>query len=226
MSARVTRLLLLSLGLSLAGCQCFQPVDELPTDSGTGGGAAGGSGGGGASASGGGTSTGGGSGGGTAFTDGGCGAPADCSGTQMSVPFCGAVAGAGWSCVDHSCLWECNGGRTCEIDADAGCVHCDNLGTECAQTFCSATTRMATIESSTCGAPQKGNPAVVSGGTGCDFLLTVGGEIDLGHIQQVAGGDFIADFPALGGECTGTILPTNLERWVFNCPGCQFVVSF
>jgi hypothetical protein len=85
---------------------------------------------------------------------------------------------------------------------------------------------MATIEDSTCGAPQKGNAAVVSGGTGCDFLLTVGAEIDLGHIQQVAGGDFIADFPALGGECTGTILPTNLERWVFNCPACQFVVAF
>jgi hypothetical protein len=41
----------------------------------------------------------------------------------------------------------------------------------------------------------------------------------------VGGGDFIADF-APGGRCTGTILPTGAERWVFNCPACQFVLRF
>src|SRR3954470_10622826 len=59
------------------------------------------------------------------FTDGGCDGPTDCLGTRMPVNFCGVVGGAGWSCVDHACLWECNGGRTCEVSQtpDGGCIH-------------------------------------------------------------------------------------------------------
>jgi hypothetical protein len=123
----------------------------------------------------------------------------------------------------RGCLWECNGNRTCELDLDAGCIHCDNVGEECRGTFCSSSTQMVHIESSTCTALQGGTSGSLTGDTSCFFKLMVG--TDLGVIQEVSGGDFIADFPDLGGRCTGTFLPTNAERWVFNCPGCQFVVA-
>jgi hypothetical protein len=216
----------LCLALCLTGC--LQVVGETSPDSGAGGGGVGGGAGGGAGI-GGGANVGGGSasGGGTAFVDGGCDAPADCPGSQTAVQFCGAVGGAGWSCVDHSCLWECNGGRTCEIDTDAGCLHCDNLGTECAQSFCGSMTRNANIQSSTCTALPMGSAVQLTGSAGCDYDFELGGGVGtIGHIQEVSGGDFIANLPLLGGECTGTMLPTNVERWVFNCPGCQIVVEF
>lgn len=162
------------------------------------------------------------------FTDGGCDGPTDCMGTRTPVNFCGLVGGAGWSCVDHACLWECNGGRTCEVTQtnDGGCIHCDTLGTECRDSFCpNSGTRNATIESSNCSPVAVSNQVMVTGGDGCTYRMLLG-QMDLGTFQQVGGGDFLASFPFLGGTCTGAILPTGAERWVFDCPSCEFVVRF
>jgi hypothetical protein len=218
---------LLLLCLCISGCVCFHPVDEVDGGAGGGGGTGGGSGGG--SAAGGGAAGGGAAGGGHMGPgDGGCNSPADCPGSEPSIPFCGAAAGAGWSCVDSACLWECNGGRTCEVTntPDGGCIHCDTLGTECRDDFCPANTMMTGhIEHSTCATLQVMAPVSVSTSGACIFNFSVTGT-SFGDFQQVGGGDFLANFPALGGTCTGTFLPTNAERWEFNCPGCEFDILF
>jgi hypothetical protein len=205
----VRRFLVVAAAVSVTGC--FHAVDEPTKDAGIDAGADAGL------------------DAGRHFTDGGCDAPDDCLGSRMPVMFCGIVAGAGWSCVDNACLWECNGGRTCETSEspDGGCIHCDTLGTECRDSFCTnAGTRNATIDSSNCSAIAMGTAAVVSGGDGCNYSLTLANDRALGGFQEVGGGDFLATFDPLGGTCTGAILPTGAERWVFDCPTCEFVVRF
>lgn len=217
----------LSVFALVAGCTCFNPVAENP-DSGVGGGSAGGSGGGvaggSAGGSGGGTAGGSAGGGGGTFSDAGCTQPSSCVGMPASVPFCGAAGGLGWSCIENRCLWECNGGRVCDITQtpDGGCLTCAATGTSCRDRFCVANTRMATIESSSCGLV---GFVTISGGAGCRY--SAGGDAGVvGTFEELQGGEFLGEFPSLGGTCTGAMLPTGAERWVFNCPGCQLVVRF
>lgn len=204
-----------------ASCTCFTPVDEF--DGGTGGGAAGGGGG----SAGGGTGTGGGvgTGGGTSSTlDGGCTAAAQCTGTRQSVPFCGPAGGAGWSCIANACLWECNGGRVCDVTQtpDGGCLTCGTPGTTCRDRFCADGERIGEIESSTCNLT---GSFTIGGNTGCRY--GVGGDAGVwGSLEILQGGEILANIGSHGGLCTGTFLPTGLERWVLNCPQCQLVVRF
>jgi hypothetical protein len=204
-----------------ASCTCFTPVDEF--DGGTGGGAAGGSGGsgGGNTAGGaGGGSTGGGS---ATSSDGGCTTAAQCTGTRASVPFCGPAGGAGWSCVANACLWECNGGRVCDVTQtpDGGCLTCGTPGTTCRDRFCADGLRLADVESSTCNL--SGTIQLI--GTGCRYGVQGDAGV-FGTLELLQGGEILANLGTHGGLCTGTFLPTGLERWVLNCPQCQFVVRF
>ena len=208
----------------VAGCTCFTPVSENP-DSGRGGGSAGGSAGGAAGGSAGGSAGGGFVGdSGMGHGDGGCVQPGECVGTPANVPFCGAAGGLGWSCIDNRCLWECNGGRVCDITQtpDGGCLTCATGGTQCRGRFCANNTRLAEVESSTCGLS---GAVTITGGAGCRYQASGDAGV-VGSFEELQGGEFLADFPSLGGTCTGSGLPTGLERWVFNCPGCQLVVRF
>lgn len=199
-----------------ASCTCLTPVDEQDGGAGTAGGGT----------AGGGTAGGGTAGGGTP-PDAGCTRETDCSGTRPAIPFCGPAGGAGWSCVDRACLWECNGGRSCtpRFTPDGGCLTCGAM-TACRGTFCPASApRAADIEHSTCMLPF--DALSISTDGGCRFVATpADGGAAAGTFEQLSGGDFLGTFPGLGGTCTGTGLPTGVERWVFNCPTCQFIVRF
>ena len=220
------RYLLIAL---LSSCTCFNPVDERP-DAGNGGGAGGGGTGGAAGGSAGGA------GGGAARNDGGCDAVRDCSGTRDNVRFCGPAGGAGWSCIGHECLWECNGARVCDVDQkpDGGCLSCGAQGPSCRGRFCSNNVRTARVEDATCtlwpGTTQffLNANVTVSGGAGCRYdAYQAAGVQQLGQFEELSGnGEFLADFPTFGGTCTGIIMATGLERWLFNCPDCQFVLTF
>lgn len=220
----------LPLGLLVLMLGCLTPVSES-NDSGHGGGMAGGASGGGGTAGG---AAGGGLGGsGGSGTDGGgqCDVAADCGGTRPSVQFCSAITGASFSCINRQCLWECNGGRTCSIGSLDGqpCEQC-GMVTSCELGNCKAIVRAAQVESSTCASypgtqvPFPGDSWQLSG-TDCRFdAHQSDGGIRFGTVSRLDDGDFVADFGPLGGQCTGIGLPTGLERWLFNCPGCQFVL--
>lgn len=214
---------LLVLSFLTTACTCLVPVDEL--DGGNGGGSGGGA-----------ASAGGAGGGSTPGTpDAGCTAAADCMGSRPSSQWCGVAGGLGFSCVDHRCLWECNGGRVCSTDftSDGGCITCGTGTPVCrGRGFCQgSTTRDAIVESSGCptwpGTALRFDRVTVSGGGSCRYrAYQTAGTQELGTFDELASGDFLADFPDFGGTCTGSSLPTGLERWVFNCPACQFVLRF
>ncbi len=195
-----------------ASCTCLTPVvegDGGTAGGGAAGGAAGGTAGGAAGSSGGG---------------GGCATEASCSGAGPSLPFCGPAGGAGWSCIDARCLWECNGGRTCTTRAtpDGGCITCAGT-TSCRDRFCTAEAFTLSVEHTSCALPFDVLTAVSDGG--CVYAAApADGGAAAGTFERLASSDFLASFPAAGGACTGTGLPTGVERWVFNCPTCQFIL--
>jgi hypothetical protein len=175
----------------------------------------------------------------TGVCDGGaaCLFATDCKGSPPSVPWCTQVdAGilSSFSCINGACLWECTGGRVCSAAVDAGCVDCTIPVTQaCAGSTCVNPTGTAVVESATCANPVV-TPPVPFANTGLTFapqgacLSRVGIEAGapIGELTQLTTGDFLGDFPAMGGVCTGQMLPTNALRILVNCPGCQFVVRF
>ncbi len=124
------------------------------------------------------------------------------------------------SCVAQRCVTECGQPRTCFVGLDAGTLACDDqskireVGTTCMGAF------TARVEGSTCAAlkPMDQIPFSVSGA--CRWTSTLGEIISLDQSSE-----FVARFQSLGGICTGVNLVTGVERWEFNCPDCQFVIS-
>ncbi len=165
----------------------------------------------------------------------------DCKGSGPSVPWCAQPdAGAAFSCVNGACVWECPGGRTCTADLDAGCLSCvippgatcePDSGPDAGS--CDIPSGVGTVESSTCANPVVAPPIPFTGTALvfqpraiCRSDVTIQNDGPLGSVVALSSGAFIADFPPLGGACTGELLPTNVLRLLWNCPRCQFVVSF
>lgn len=164
--------------------------------------------------------------------DGGCSAPAQCSGTQPTTNWC-AQTDAGFSCVERKCLWECpqtGAGRTCVIDG--GCLTC------AAQTVCpvncSGTGNYATTVAA--GAACTVWPGTTTPFTNVSVMRTAsaqchytafqtGGALQLGDIWRLSNGEYLTWFPAFGGWCTGRSAFTGMPRGIFNCPLCQFVLE-
>ena len=64
------------------------------------------------------------------------------------------------------------------------------------------------------------------GGCGIPLLLERdGGSELLGHLYLQSARGLSARIDSLGGTCLVTELPTGLERLLFECPRCQFVIS-
>lgn len=229
-----TRLLVACAALAVA-VGCFAPVFESRdggADGGEGGGAGGGSGGGGV-----GGGSGGGVGGGAGGGAGGgsvqpCMQASDCGTGDAGVGFCGNFTG--FSCIDRHCLKECAAPRSCNTDVDAGCVTCfTSTGSSkaCRASLCQGMTAQGRVETSSCTTwpgtldAMPGSTVQLSGAQ-CRYAFQRGNGVQVGTVAELNDGTFLADLPSLGGACTGSRLPTSVERWAFNCDACQFVVAF
>jgi len=217
-----SRWLLLSAA-ALFAVACFTPVDEKDAGSTGDGGAVGGGDGGGA--------MGGGDGGGAMGGGGGsssCMQASDCPATDAGVGFCGAFTQP--SCIDWRCLQECGSPRSCTTDLDAGCVTCGTTRT-CRAALCQGVTRQGRVETATCLTwpgtldAMPGSTVQLSGAQ-CRYAFQRGNGIQVGSVIELNDGTFLADLPSLGGSCTGTRLPTGVERWAFSCDACQLVIAF
>lgn len=190
------------LALCLGGCQCLVPVDELP-DGGADAGAL------------------------------ECAAPSDCGGEFTTVHWCQGDGGADWSCVDHRCVPQCqgHGGETCETEAPTECLKCP-ASSACLPPDCGGGLDVRwRVEQVQC----PGQPLLLPGDVvhewpdgGCEIPLLLerdGGSALLGHLYLQSARGLSARLDALGGTCLVSELPTGLERLLFACPRCQFVIS-
>ena len=156
--------------------------------------------------------------------DGGCATFADCA-------FDGGVlcefqsASPGASCINGGCINECPGNRTCVADDptvpnDAGhCLQCVGRVRDCALGGCLAGPHCQfKISVSNCPSLPVGTTFSVATRTDCQQIVP-----GLGSWVGFTAGAAIANFPSLGGTCTGLDLFTGVPRMEFTCPGCQFV---
>ena len=166
-----------------------------------------------------------------------CTFASDCHGDAGSVPWCALPdSGAGFSCISGSCVWECPGGRACTANVDAGCLNCVvPLSGVCVglDGGCANPGGTAIVESSTCANPIVAPPTPFTGTQlafapvgDCGSEVSVSGGAPIGQVVELSTTELIGDFPSMGGACTGQILPTNAQRFLLNCPSCQFVVRF
>lgn len=153
------------------------------------------------------------------------------------VGFCSSYTAE--SCVDGSCLQECNYARTCLSDR-AGCLSCRDEQGE--QTYCPnsqacfpGANGAALVESGTCGAiPGTNEPLIGSRleltrqpNVACEFAATlVPSGYALGSFSALDEGWFLGYFPGLGGTCTGVALPTGVYRVAWSCPDCQLILAY
>lgn len=214
----MNRVLLAAL-LTLAGCQCFVPVDEpdggapdagtdagLPdagVDAGTDAGSPG---------------------------DGGCALASQCTGgPQPTSSWCNTTQpDAGFSCVQSKCVWECplvTAGRTCTVNQGTYCLECGDAGTMCPETTsCTSVGMMtATVESGAACTTFTDVNVMRGASAQCRYFVNTNTSAS-GEIWRLPNGEYLAFFPSLGGWCTGRSAFTGAPRSIFNCPGCQFVL--
>jgi hypothetical protein len=130
---------------------------------------------------------------------------------------------AGNSCIDGRCLYECVNGRTCGWDAGPACLACTTPSVLACETFgCGAAVRQGSVEgmSTSCQVPFTDVMLVPTGG--CQYHVVSNG-VTVGTVTQVSTGDYVGTFDGLG-TCVGMTLFTQVERWLFSCGGCQFVL--
>jgi len=160
-----------------------------------------------------------------------CLTASDCRGpAQPSVLFC---PDSRYSCIGNECVWECNGPRTCTIDASE-CAVCDGLRT-CPGMRCGLMMSRGRIEDVTTGCfnlPGTNTPFagaevnLFSTARPCSTGIELTGSPSfVGAFLEHPQGDIFAFFPALGGRCSGVQAPTGAIRFIFSCPACQFVVG-
>jgi len=197
--------LVASAVLALGGCQCLEPVAEVTPDAGKDGGADAGR-----------------LDAGTDAGAAGCTTAADCAGPPGQ-SLCSFGTDAGYSCIDRRCVFECRQGRSCTFDAGASCLDCTvPSGTACLTLGCGAAVMQGQVEASTSACqlgftdlmlvPQGGCQWEVSDATGARGTMT-----------HVGSGQYVGQFAGLG-TCVGVSLFTQVERVLFSCEGCQFVL--
>jgi hypothetical protein len=164
-----------------------------------------------------------------------CVTASQCPGQQPSTPWC---ADAGYSCIAGACVWECpsdGAGRTCSVSpgGDGGCLTC-GATSQCPTICANATTYTATVEFESGGCSTWPGTSIPftsltfarSDPVRCCYSVyqTAGAQMlgELCRLDNVF--DYIANFPGLGGWCTGRSAVTGAPRSIINCPACQFVV--
>lgn len=201
------------LMLTLAGCQCFVPVEDdagpyLVRDAGS-----------------------------DAGLPPECESAADCHGAFTSVRFCWPESvDAGFSCLDHHCIVQCGdqSGATCTVDPVVECLQCPPTAA-CIAPSCPSTSgawnyhvedlecrrpvtlsawdtiTQGPLEAGVCGVPL--------------WLATDAGSVRLGVLTDHGRGVMTANVPLLGGWCRVSDLPTGAPRLQLDCPWCQVVLG-
>ncbi|MBL8922261.1 MAG: hypothetical protein JNJ54_25650 [Myxococcaceae bacterium] len=217
--------------VSLAGCQCLQPVDErmdsgVRSDGGPGGGGG----------RDGGSDAGVDAGGFDAGTDAGtadagpvaCVTASDCPSTNPMQQFCGQLQSA---CVNGFCLLECPTGadaglKTC-TSATTECLTCNGATRTCGNCNANVCTFSAQPVRGTCPPPfddfQNFVVQPFSGRCG-GGILRDGGFAGV-WVGAMMNGRILVDIPALGGACLGSGLATQIPRTLISCPACTFVAE-
>jgi hypothetical protein len=135
-------------------------------------------------------------------------------------------------------LFECNGNRTCNLDPNS-CLACDNLMPLPCAAGCLISDTQAhpgRIEQAATDCPTQfadtPDPLIGTMVTleptqqPCSFMLRhEGGTALLGTFRSVGLGQWLGDFPSMGGECTGIEAPTDAIRIIWSCRSCQFVLG-
>jgi hypothetical protein len=130
---------------------------------------------------------------------------------------------AGFSCIDNACLFECTKGRTCDTQADAGCLTCGSARSCDTGSSC-GTPRIAT--SAGCTALGVNLHLVpLQGHCGWSVIDTNGDGGLFGEIYRLDDGEYVAHLPALGGTCTGVDTFGHVDRWIISCPLCQYELT-
>ena len=204
--------------LSLGGCQCLEPVAEVSPDAGRDGGVDAGRADAGPIDAG--TDAG-------PAQDGGgpaCTTVADCVGGLPSQSLCSFSADAGFSCIQERCVFECTKGRSCGFDAGpAPCLSCAlPSSSSCAVAMCGfMATMQGQVESSTCTVPFTAVMLQPENLGGCSWSVT--DATGTRGVINFVNGQYVGRFAGLG-TCVGVSLFTQVERLVFSCEGCQFVL--
>ncbi len=142
----------------------------------------------------------------------------------------GGVEPSAFSCIDSKCVWECGGGRTCQVSGDGGCLLCGPPAiARCAKSACTpAVLSFREVEDSTCpGFPEIGARITITTASNCwSMVYRSAGADYLGTWVELSSGEFLGTMPGLGGTCVGQWLPTGAMRVAWSCPLCQFVVLY
>lgn len=178
--------------------------------------------------------------GGSTRDAGACNTPNDCRGTPSSSRWCNNHS-AGFSCVEHACIWECPTtapGRTCGIEQTNYCRHCGSNGDGGVNCPLTGTTQCGdhfptiTVEETSCSTwPDSGTPFTqvqfMRGASArCSWLVHNPDHTEvLGTVWRLDNYEFIAYFPGLGGWCVGRSAFTGVPRSLFSCPKCEFTLQ-
>jgi hypothetical protein len=219
--------LVLSAVLALGGCQCLEPVEEGKD---AGGPDAGGLDAGTSSSDAGPPDA------GIAAADAGpmdaghdagvapqCTSAAQCLGALPVQSLCNFGGDAGFSCIQQRCVFECTKGRACDFEpAGFACLACATPPvTACKSPSCGAAMIQGQVESSSCNI---GITDVLLSplGTDCTWAMTdVTGA--RGTMTRLTNGEYVLQFRN-GSTCVGVSLFTQVERVLFSCENCQFVL--
>lgn len=151
----------------------------------------------------------------------------------------GCVGAQVQSCIEGQCLTECrDAARTCSVvsggPADESCLACDDGAAACVN-FCAAANVNVPyqVEQTTCdfwpssGLLVQGSHLLSSdlrGPTCSSVFRHADTDLELGRYDLLQSFEYLANFPELGGTCTGVMLPTGLERLYFGCPRCSITL--
>lgn len=208
----VTRAPLLLLTLTSA-CQCFVPPEELSPDAGA-------------------LDAG--------LVDAGldagdgrveCRQASECQPPPFMLDFCTAP---GAHCLDGRCVWDCNGGLTCNRPTtDLGCAECQGARSclQCGLPQCLSPGEVVIgvqRPQGTCPAPfTEGAAFVLSpqrAPKACAVLIDRdGGQVVGEWYGELDGGRRLLSIPALGGTCVASNLFTGAPRMRVSCPSCTFL---
>ncbi|MGV3624191.1 MAG: hypothetical protein ACO1OB_25460 [Archangium sp.] len=205
------RALTLVLLSSLSACQCLVPVQD-DEDAGTSMDA-------------------------SVITDAGsgeCTSPSDCTGIGPTTRACDLIGadGGAWSCVQNRCVTQCAtyAGRTC-TQSNSDCLTCAPA-TTCAPNDCTRSARFNyRVEDIACsidaGVTVDTTFRELVGAANCGVPLVIerpNGDDAFGTLYEHDGVIRSARIERMGGVCIVTDLPTGLQRLLFDCPKCQFIL--
>lgn len=188
--------------LSLGGCNCLEPVAEEKD--------------------GGGRLDAGRSDAGDAGPAPACTTAAQCQGAFPAQSLCSFGGDAGFSCIDQRCVFECSRGRACTFDAGPACLDCSS-GTSCVEPACGAASLQGQVEAVTTGCQVGFTDVMLQPTGGCRWLVADATGTK-GVVTRLGSGVYVGTFPNLG-TCVGMSTFSQVERALFSCEGCQFVLQ-